>query len=771
MTSSAEQSDAELIAAVRTGDTGAYALLYRRHAEAARRMTRALVRDPADVEDLVAEAFAKLLGTLEEGGGPESAFRPYLLTTIRRLFYDRTRQARRESVTGDPEAHDPGVPFVDTAVQSMEYAFVARAFARLPEHWQTVLWHTEVEGENPADVAPMMGLTPNGVAAMAYRARERLRQHYLQEHIAADPADECRWAIERLGAHVRGGLSRRDNRRVDDHLAECGRCHLLFVELAEVNAGLREVLAGALLGGSAGAYLGGGAGTGSAASGVVGRLVRRRSVQVGAGAGAVVAAGLVLAMLLTGQSTPVAEPAPNPPPAPPAPTVPPPAVPPPAPPPSPVGPPSPPSVPASVAPPVSASPGVAVMEARLEPVGTLVRGRPGVLALTVVNSSGGSGGGFSATAFAPVPDTGPLTARLTLPRGVTLRSGPAGDGWTCTDVHCGRFTLAVSGTTRAFLPVTVSDTAAGDPPRVRLTAPRARAVAATAPVGVRASGLPAVFAGTTRGTVAVGGNSLLSCGGASLTCPDARSGRREADNGDYHMTRYADPAAPPGYPYGAAVSGATIAVPGKVVWAGLYWSGTGPRPDEPVARLRAPGATGYVPVAATRVDTASEADFGSAYQASAEVTSLVRGGRGGTWWVAVERSAFEGGYNAYGGWALVMVVERGGPQRTVAVFDGFTPLPRGASYTSPLWGAPGPATVGLVAWEGDRTLAGERLAIGGGGVGGANVAGSRADGTPAGWHTLGTDARVLPARPRSPTLTASSTTDAWLLGPVALVTP
>jgi hypothetical protein len=417
------------------------------------------------------------------------------------------------------------------------------------------------------------------------------------------------------------------------------------------------------------------------------------------------------------------------------------------------------------------------LEARLEPVGTLVRGRPGVLALTVVHSGqqGGVGGGLA------LPDTGPLTARLTLPRGVSLRSGPAGDGWTCASVRCGRSALVAGGTTRAYLPVTVSDTAADDRPRVQLTAPRARAVAATAPAGVRASGLPAVFAGTAPATLAVGGNSLLSCGEASRTCPDVRSGQRAADNGDYHMTRYTDTRAPAGYPYGAAVSGAAIPVRGKVLWAGLYWSGTGSCPNEPVARLRVPGADGYVPVAATRVDTASTAEFGDAYQASADVTALARGSRGGgTWWVAVEREAFKGGYNAYAGWALVVVADSGtGPQRTVAVFDGFTAVTRGVSYSSPLWGAPGPASVGLVAWEGDRTLAGDRLVIGDAAVGGSgraatgggddNVAASRSDGTPPGWHTLGTDARVLPARPRSPTLAASATTDAWLLGPIALV--
>ncbi|MGN9914484.1 hypothetical protein ACTMTJ_43830 [Phytohabitans sp. LJ34] len=405
------------------------------------------------------------------------------------------------------------------------------------------------------------------------------------------------------------------------------------------------------------------------------------------------------------------------------------------------------------------------MAARLEPVGTLVRGRPGVLALTVVHSGqqGGVGGSLA------LPDTGPLTARLTLPRGVSLRSGPAGDGWTCVGTSCRRPTLAAGGTTRAYLRVTISGTAGDDALQVRLTAPRAGAVMATASAGVQASGLPALFAGTAPATLEAGGNSLLSCGGISLTCHDVRAGRRMADNGDYNMTRYADPAAPRGYPSGAAVSGARISVPGTVLWAGLYWSGTGPGPSQATARLRMPGSDRYVPVAATRVDTASGADFGAVYQASADVTSLVRRSQGGTWWVAVDKKAFKGGYNAYGGWALLMVAESRGPQRTVAVFDGFTPLPRGRSYTSPLWAVPGAASVGLVAWEGDRALASERLTVGGTAVGGSNVAGSRSDGTPADWHTFGTDARVLPADPRSALLAASSTTDSWLLGPIALV--
>ena len=46
------------------------------------------------------------------------------------------------------------MPFRDTAVEGFENAAAARAFASLPERWQLVLWHTEVEGQKPAEVAP-----------------------------------------------------------------------------------------------------------------------------------------------------------------------------------------------------------------------------------------------------------------------------------------------------------------------------------------------------------------------------------------------------------------------------------------------------------------------------------------------------------------------------------------------------------------------------------------------------------------------------------------
>jgi RNA polymerase sigma factor (sigma-70 family) len=233
-----EPGDAELITAVRAGGTEAYGVLYRRHSGSALALARHLTGSWAEADDLVAESFAKVLDVLRGGGGPDAAFRAYLLTTVRHTLYDRARRDRRLELSDDMTRHDPGVPWEDTAVAGLESALAARAFTKLPERWQTVLWHTEVEQESPAEVAPLLGLTPNGVAALAYRAREGLRQAYLQEHLADGVAGAHLSTVNRLGAWARGGLSARQRAKVDAHLTGCDTCSALAAELEDVNGGL-----------------------------------------------------------------------------------------------------------------------------------------------------------------------------------------------------------------------------------------------------------------------------------------------------------------------------------------------------------------------------------------------------------------------------------------------------------------------------------------------------------------------------------------------------
>ncbi len=310
-------SDAELISAVRGGDLDAYGDLFERHVHAARRLARQLMRGP-DSDDLVSEAFTKVMTVLQSGGGPDVAFRAYLLTAVRRLHVDRMRAQAKVTTSDDMTRFDPGVPFHDTAVAGFESGAAAKAFATLPERWQLVLWHLEVEGQKPAEIAPLLGMSANSVSALAYRAREGLRQAFLTAHLADTSDADCRWVNEHLGGYVRSGLSKRDSAKVKAHLDECRQCSAMYLELTEVNSNLSAIIAPLLLGAAASGYLAS-AGGGAAAGGVLLLLDRAKdavlgnlgTVAAGTAAAGIVAAAVVAVAMSGGGEPPTAQP-PNP---------------------------------------------------------------------------------------------------------------------------------------------------------------------------------------------------------------------------------------------------------------------------------------------------------------------------------------------------------------------------------------------------------------------------------------------------------------------------
>jgi RNA polymerase sigma factor (sigma-70 family) len=296
MTTEQQPSDAELISAVRDGDTTAYGELFSRHVEAARRLARQLT--PAgDVEDLVSEAFAKVLTIVQRGGGPDLAFRAYLLTAVRSLHIDSIRGAARLKPVDDFTPFDDGVPFRDTAVEGFDNHAAARAFATLPERWQLVLWHTEVEGQKAADVAKLLGMSANSVSALAYRAREGLRQAFLNMHAQDTEDDACAWTQDNLGAYIRNAASKRDSAKVRAHVDECRRCMGIYLELSEVNTNLSGILGPLVLGSAAAGYIAAAVG-GAAPGGVLGFLSAHATgaALVGVAAAVVLITGLVLGL-------------------------------------------------------------------------------------------------------------------------------------------------------------------------------------------------------------------------------------------------------------------------------------------------------------------------------------------------------------------------------------------------------------------------------------------------------------------------------------------
>ncbi|MET1132524.1 MAG: sigma-70 family RNA polymerase sigma factor, partial [Aeromicrobium sp.] len=192
-------------------------------------------------EDVVAEAFAQVLDLLRRGKGPDQAFRAYLFTTIRHESGRRARANKRVMPTDDDSQIDTVVPFGDGQLDAFEKITVRAAYESLPDRWQTVLWQLDVEGRKPHEIADAMGLRPNTVSALVYRARSGLRDAYLQQHVnpTVQPSEAvCRHVRRLLAGVVRRTATMRDQEQVHAHLKTCDACVAIHLDLQEVN---REV--------------------------------------------------------------------------------------------------------------------------------------------------------------------------------------------------------------------------------------------------------------------------------------------------------------------------------------------------------------------------------------------------------------------------------------------------------------------------------------------------------------------------------------------------
>lgn len=250
----ATASDETLILQARGGDRSAFAELWTRHARSGLKVARGFTSS-LEAEDLVAEAYTRIFQRVLDGGGPDGAFRPYLYTTIRNLA-SRWGGARKDIQIEDIEDIEDTTVLADAPIEALDRSLTVRAFRDLPERWQSVLWYTEIEGMDPHEVAPILGMTANGVAALAYRAREGLRKAWLQAHVTMPGrTDDCRWCIQRLGDKARNSLSDREHARLGAHLSACVSCSIVAEEVDDVGSRLAFVMLPLLLGATVGGTL------------------------------------------------------------------------------------------------------------------------------------------------------------------------------------------------------------------------------------------------------------------------------------------------------------------------------------------------------------------------------------------------------------------------------------------------------------------------------------------------------------------------------------
>ena len=167
----ARPTDLELVDRVREGDNAALGELWNRYQGWAHRVARSTTTR-FDSQDIVQEAFTKVLIALTNGKGPTRGFGNYLAVAVRTVA----------ATWGVREARLALVPLEDVSdIGSHEFEVadlgdLEQPFRSLPERWRRVLVLTCLYELPVGVVAEEMGMTAGAVSALALRARKGLRE-------------------------------------------------------------------------------------------------------------------------------------------------------------------------------------------------------------------------------------------------------------------------------------------------------------------------------------------------------------------------------------------------------------------------------------------------------------------------------------------------------------------------------------------------------------------------------------------------------------------
>ena len=182
-----EALDDELVAAVRSGDEAAFALLFERHRRSVTRLAYRFFYRREQVEDIVQESFANAYFALGAyRSGQERSFIAWLSRITVRACYDALRRSRRaESVMSELNQEEEGLlaeKLRDVGKGSdIESAAISRDLAnkllqRLEPDDRIVLTLLSIGDLSVAETAELTGWSVSKVKMRAHRARRALRR-------------------------------------------------------------------------------------------------------------------------------------------------------------------------------------------------------------------------------------------------------------------------------------------------------------------------------------------------------------------------------------------------------------------------------------------------------------------------------------------------------------------------------------------------------------------------------------------------------------------
>jgi RNA polymerase sigma-70 factor, ECF subfamily len=180
-------TDQEVVDRVRAGDTALYEIIMRRYNQRLYRVTYGILRDDAEAEDVIQDAYVRAYQHLDQFAGyaPFSTWltRIAVHEALRRLQL-RKRSQQFEDVEHDEESFmsvsETTVP--ETSLDPEQRAsnaelgqLLEQAVLDLPEQYRTIIMLRDVEELSTAETAAALELTEQNVKVRLHRGRALMR--------------------------------------------------------------------------------------------------------------------------------------------------------------------------------------------------------------------------------------------------------------------------------------------------------------------------------------------------------------------------------------------------------------------------------------------------------------------------------------------------------------------------------------------------------------------------------------------------------------------
>jgi RNA polymerase sigma-70 factor (ECF subfamily) len=183
LTGQSELQDEVVVSRVLAGETALFEILMRRYNQRLYRVSRVILRDDGEAEDVMQDAYVRAYEHLNQFAG-KAAFSTWLTRiAIHEALARKRRRGRMEeldALTADGDSmsilkSSAPTPEANTA-QAEARQLLEEAIDRLPENYRTVLVLREVEEMSVADTAESLGVTDAVVKTRLHRAHAMMRK-------------------------------------------------------------------------------------------------------------------------------------------------------------------------------------------------------------------------------------------------------------------------------------------------------------------------------------------------------------------------------------------------------------------------------------------------------------------------------------------------------------------------------------------------------------------------------------------------------------------